>query len=430
MQHFEGGPGADLKWAIPAQHVNTLFGELMPRVAAGVWLGDEDAVNGDFEWPAPNTDAVPKILEWIAKFVNADGTQGDIPSSDTFKRQLIGLREYLSFAGTIADGDGNSIAPVLMPIRFVAEGGHDYLLSSDGMDLIAPPRIERDPEGHRSVLWYYTFRDSGRRPIGLPTVFGSEEGYNPPGLVDAPTGASQLNLPIDVVTKLIHCLPDGGPGPSCGAVQAALSWVHELLECKEPPSGEVVDKLKCVLVDELGMNPKAWAELEELLCSDDYWHKALQAICEWLMVASEGCTPVTPELFQCSVVLLRDWQLTGAVFRAIQEVFPRIIADFWHDNLPDNPGLPFDNANEDIREQIKNRLETGLPPAGKMVFQIDEDGVPANWDAIWDTEDIMVTNQGVFFPREEAVPGLNVILQKIVKGLAGNPVFTATARSV
>jgi len=344
-----------------------------------------------------------------------------------------------------------------MPIRFVEEGGYDFMLSDRGMDIFLPKK----PPTLREMLRYYTFRGTGRRPIGTPNyLWGALTATS----TDSPTGPGQIvSQPITVVFGILE------------SVQLDLhqATCEMMIDCAVRRLGVDVPAV-----------PGRWTALWRILNPDwqqewrvlglsvepegdpqDRWTSEDQTAFERLTAAlrEPGALRTDRQRVACLLRGFRCWQVEGSVYRAIMTEFPRVVAEAWleeemqvaADDLNSyryridprdlaNPSTPVTGRGEVEREVFEERLETMLPAPTQMHFQAvgPNRQVPASgvWAPNWKGNDVMVTNTGFFHPPVEvlasAFPGtmnsterLNEIFAQIRAGRAGNPVFTDSMRT-
>ncbi|HSH75942.1 MAG TPA: hypothetical protein VLA09_09700, partial [Longimicrobiales bacterium] len=119
---------------------------------------------------------------------------------------------------------------------------------------------------------------------------------------------------------------------------------------------------------------------------------------------------------------VRCWQVEGAVYRAILTELPRVIAEIWIERIVGSSVHPksyhsrFQPASGELADIFRERLETSLPKGDRMTFDVR----PAN--------DVEITNQGFWLPEAVAMPLKPAMLDAILEGKAGNPVFTDSRR--
>jgi hypothetical protein len=163
---------------MPARLLNTLWSVVMPRWAAFVWSEDK-------KWPAPGT----KLTNTNIPFGSLKAPAGEPQFEATLDAQVDELKKYLKKKASA-------------PVRFAGVGGFDFVISDKGIDLFAPPhpaegKSIEDAEGkllwQARLVYFYTFRPTGRRAVGLPQYLTGDKKYS---LVGAPflaaTGASQV----------------------------------------------------------------------------------------------------------------------------------------------------------------------------------------------------------------------------------------------
>ena len=428
-----------LRWAIPSYHLNTLFGEILPRYAAGVWHpADRYAA---WEWPGENM-VEPDLIEWIeTRLLN------EPQLSPGFQSRAENLVEYLKIQPL------DSMTPRVIPVFWVADGGHDMLLSSDGLDLFVPPDPtveqgspeETDWQSRNALLWYYGFRRTGRAPIGLPTVAVPDDGvstdFHPLHMIEAPTGASMISLPTEKLTlrALIEMVP-GMVGRREGGllcIEGVDAVVDRELERWSRDDVTAADA-ETMLVEVLGMDRDQFrAQGSEpgvgILLGRGERQQAVEQARDWVSTSrdSSDCVPLTMELFACQQGFHRAWQLPGAVYRAMLEAYPRIVAESWSRRLDRCPETAW---TVDWKDALAKRLETDLPAEMSLGDQLDgiptdTDGRPTGFEDIWKPNHIMISNLGIHLPDRTMPPSYRRMLREIVRGHAGNPVFTDSSQT-
>jgi hypothetical protein len=131
--------------------------------------------------------------------------------------------------------------------------------------------------------------------------------------------------------------------------------------------------------------------------------------------------------FLSAAAAVRCWQLEGSVYRAIITELPRVVADIWMEGasgahaFSESYSQRFQPGNPKAREIFMERIETSLPDEHHMLF-----------DVVLGLQDVEVSNRGFRLPGVGVPgtvgPGWGPILDAIIAGRAGNPVFTDSKR--
>jgi hypothetical protein len=171
----------DTAWSIEAGILNALWGHAWPRLVARYWRGEI------------SLDAATTAVH-LAGMVPALKVPG--VTSKTFDDYMDELADYLGGANVI-------------PIRVMGEGGFDFVLSDQGLDLFMPEK----PLTRTDLVRYYMYRQTGRPSLGVPRYMS--KGTAAIGL-DRPTGPSQVQVDLKALDglvagtpcamEIIHCL--------------------------------------------------------------------------------------------------------------------------------------------------------------------------------------------------------------------------------
>jgi hypothetical protein len=260
-----------------------------------------------------------------------------------------------------------------IPFAMPAKGGYDFLVSSAGLEFFRPD----PPTTEKEMFRYYTFRGTGRPAIGIPEymAYTPNSGFMTALSTDSPTGPSQIIITQQLLSTMLQSLPQ-----SCA----------EHREC-------FIRKFKRLI-----------------------GHKA-----------SAG---ISLETYKCLVSAFRCWQLEGSVYRGMMVETPRIVASVWLERATGTSGDAKSystrfgiGTDAGLRRIFRERMETDLP--GDQVMKLEVQGAPPSSNFDWDARDVMITNQGFFFPElRGGYPKLSSMLADIAAGRAGNPVFTDSRR--
>lgn len=406
------------QWKLPASHLETLWTDLMPRAVAAMWLGL-------LPFPLFCEDLTDTIKdEWINNFFLFGSGMG----SDLFKARLTSLHAFLSA------GEGP-------PIRLQAEGEYDFAISNEGLDLYAPPRLPLIPQpAQKELLKLYSLRRTGRATLGVAglSLYGTTDhlGYN----AQSSTGPAQLTHVHPCVLPPTGC--DATPSDAlrpCGVAAGSRAQARRILGIREIdprdnsipgvdvrilPARELepdhqLALLENLLVTGLHMSEEDFANLRSFAADPE---RTLSTIDNWIDEHTpENCVPLPPGALPCLTATTRCWQVTGQVLGGLLEQYPREVALRWHDT----PAIDFSFTG--LRENMKQRLETSLPGDTEMMFGPDPVG-----STLVDTaaDGVTITNRGIFFPEPGKPDDAVVILNEIMHGRAGNPVFTDSRQSI
>lgn len=426
-------PG-NLKWAIPAGVLNALWNEVLPRLAAWAWAPQNTIVGGGhyFEYLNGQPDPVQAFREHMGYWAHGNpenpfpappgaGPPPDpqLPLNPLAHRRFEAVKNYLD------------IQACRIPIRFVPGGGYDFLLSDKGLDIFLPA----GPKHPLDLVRFYTYRRTGRRPIGTP-FYLSQAGLATS--TDSPTGPGQVDLaPLAIVDLILDGMDSPG-NPDCAL----------LVDCALRRMGVPL--------------PAEWEDLEGRWI--DYLHGGIRVFGPFPDMVSLLTEEIefTAQEIGCILKAFRCWQIEGSVYRGMMVELPRLVAEIWLEEemqLPPAPALDRTYHARLIthprrsRKVFEERLETMLPTADRMELQTNGPGgaVPGGGPCLdrWAIDngkmtDVIITNVGIFFPpipdRGTAygpVAGsgasslsdqLNSLLAEIACGRAGNPVFTDSQR--
>jgi len=332
-----------------------------------------------FTWAIPagvlNTlwsDIFPRLVarEWRAPgstTVHPDMTVADLQT------ELSTLTGSADFQARVALVNAHFGSASHMPFRVSGRGGYDFLITDDGIEFFIPDR----PGTVLELLRYYTFRNTGRPAIGLPFYLSHAISAVS---IDSPTGPSQIHVDRDAILR---------------RVEAAGAECIDLL-CLRPRPGDGVP-VRQIRDAVIGM-----------------------------------------DAYRCIIEGVTCWIIEGSVYRGMMTEIPRVVANAWIEAEIGTTGLPKSYASRipdpldaGLRSIFEERLETSLPRANKMHFELHPASPPPSMG--WDVTDVMVTNKGFFFPLMPALPSTNaldVLLAEIEGGRAGNPVFTDSKRTM
>jgi hypothetical protein len=384
-----------------------------------------------FEYLSKKADPVGEFLihmnQWVPSISTAQPTLNQLPEepgralsggftlNPVAERRFQLVREYLKEP------------QCRIPIRFMGDGGYDFLLSDQGLDVFVPER----PGSPFELLRYYTFRRTGRRPIGTPLYLSDA---NLATSTESPTGPGQVKLPPEIVLR------------------AVLSFDLDLQDSL------CATQIDCAVRDMGVQLPDGFSEESDRWYSFMKYGEDFSTAYPDLQKLLQTPVNTTLEKIHCLLQRFRCWQIEGSVYRGIMTEFPRLVAEIWLEEVmgvtaPGSSVLSDTYYHRMIqqpkraREVLEERLETMLPDEDRMEFEATGPGgqaptMPSSCAALWKSEDIMITNQGIYFPEIpdlktafQADPQtnpdqtLNQILNEIASGRAGNPVFTDSVRT-
>jgi hypothetical protein len=373
------------KWYMPGSVLNALWGNIMSRLAASVWLGrldwppkttPEKHPGGLEAYPVDGT-AMPKLAEQIVRIAftrKANESwkaieQSFVLAAERQDRLTNAQRSTLITTQYFHPGAAEAYLPHRppeahrMPLRVIKARGYDFVLSDQGLDLFVPPKPgapygredwgkvdkKEEPAAREDVLQFYKFRETSEPPIGLPR---------------APATA----------------FPDNGSPPS--------DFFVSVPQLTAPTGSHQV--------------PEAWMK---------------------------GLAPTV------------SWWLSGSLYRGIMAVLPRIIASKWYEEVAWDPATAttdgYTTAGEDqtyrtrfykkggLRELLEEHTETVLPKSLAIVVAGKPSWVPKEAPG-WNERDVMITSEGLYIPDPGDAPEWTELAKAIESGVAGNPVFTDT----
>jgi hypothetical protein len=435
----------DPTWCIPAGILNSLWSDFFPRLVAISW---HDAMS-----PPPATrylggtlirplqrgttsTGLVDLLIWLGFKMHTDPHFLGAPSSLKYRlKQVIGFfcRHY-------------EATHEPFPMFVAAQGGYDLLLSDQGIELFMPD----PPHDKAGLLQFYAFRQTGRPSLGIPSYM------TPKALslisIDAPTGPSQIEA--DWTAAWILALdPRCQKSPQLlerwGITQEqwdrirarAQQWLRT--DPQLPPASDF-------------LTPGEEPDWGGLASSIEREPRPGEVVPTWLEIFGTDVRPPATTLrvnfdeFVCAMRANRCWEVEGAVYRGFATELPRIVATAWMEPTGGSGPRPYSTAFNDasengLRRLFRERLETMLPRVDQMAFQASDSRLPdpnnppsylrvppVNLhppnDGRWNPGDLMITDQGFYFPELGQAPDLGPMLKEIAEGRAGNPVFTDSRR--
>lgn len=420
---LEDGPGpapsppSALTWSMPAGILNALWSDFFPRLIGVTWHDDLVAtlppVDLLTEGAAPFIDAAAagapptlrrgvaadgmlELLVWLKERMDRNEAPGKDASTALKQR----LDRVIGFFEAHKSATGSPF-----PLFVAGAGGYDFLLSEWGIEFFVPD----SPQKADDLLRYYAFRQTGRPSLGIPTYLDNAVSLVS---IDAPTGPSQIEVDPTVVVVALR-----------------LAWS---------------DAEAARLMTRWGITRARWETIQEAM---KVWRGDPARVVpgtDRLFPRGRGPRPtgLAFDEYACALGSLRSWKVEGSVYRGIAVELPRIVANAWLER-PDRiqpppsmtlplPGNSYrqrfaDPGDDGLRGLFRERLETMLPTADRMVCRT---GAPAACpgDPLWNADDVMITNQGFYFPVLSPEPNLRNMLAQIAQGRAGNPVFTDSKR--
>jgi len=373
-------------WYMPGSVLNALWGNIMSRLAASIWLGNldwppkttpEKHAGGLEAYPVDAT-AMPKLAEQIVRiaftrkanepwkaieesYVLAAQRQGRLTNA---QRSTLITTEYFHPGAAEAHLPNRPPEAHRIRLRVIKARGYDFVLSDQGLDLFVPPKPgapygkedwgkvgkREEPAAREDVLQFYKFRETSKPPIGLPR---------------APATA----------------FPGNGSPPS--------DFFVSIPQLTAPTGAHQV--------------PEAWMK---------------------------GLAPSV------------DWWLSGSLYRGILAALPRIVASKWYEEVAWDPTTAtsggYTAAAEDqtyakrfyeaggLKELLEEHTETVLPKSLQVVVARKPKWLPKDAPG-WNERDVMITSEGLYFPDPGDAPEWTELAKAIESGVAGNPVFTDTA---
>ncbi|MCG8468954.1 MAG: hypothetical protein MJB57_12245 [Gemmatimonadetes bacterium] len=362
---------ATKRWSISSELLKILWHDVFPRIVTRHWESPEQ-LKTKSGWAD-----VPTFLGDAAGFIKAyaDDLYYTGVGSDEFRARLKKLRKYLR--------GKDPLCPKPIPLYGLPGEGFDFNLSDDGLELLLPPdpwAKYQNPE--LEIYRMYTFRRTATRAIKVPGVTGAPRETSIPNAITTDTIESLVSLPRTAVTDLSDAL---------GGDRAAADRGDMLTKMLESPS--------------------------QSSSSDDAGHGCH----DWIDLAS-----YCGQLADC-----RCWQLSGRTYRGILHDLPRLIAWIWLEQEaeakagitgPAKSVLSYEErfhgkGNEGLRGLFRERLEIILPDEACMRFETSTH------------EQVIVTNQGLFFPELPKRPSRAALLDAWKQGSGGIPVFSDSSRT-
>ena len=381
-------PAGDV-WLLSGSVLNAFWRHCFPRLVAKFWLDPASVTS----LSNPSTAITPKEPTMV-KFLNDLAADVDaLPiNSPKFaqKKQLV--------VAYLTSSTSNRI-----PIRFISGGGFDYVLSEWGLDLFSPPA----PKTEADLYDFYTYRATSTPAIGIPFYMTEAVGdaYIDPD-------ADQARITLEKIVEMLHAgagagyLSDDRAAKTIASLQKAAAQP----EVDEHPAGIDRDS------DRSGTTARKSPGNG---------------------IDGRNIDP-TVNLKSLKAVLksVRCWQIDGADLRGIQTQLPRVVAKKWFEqavgSADPNAYARRIHQPDGLRRILNERLELSLPAAERMRFEMRPR--PGSSDTI--DNEIVVTDKGFLFPyaadlaelpdptQRPSVDRRVAILEAIVVGAAGNPVFT------
>lgn len=415
------------RWAVPASVLNYFWGDLFPRVVAAFWTNELSP-------PAQCGDCKKSVQAWIEYFVGNPDTSSNYPNTGTYQasaefgRRMQLLWNYLKYA------DDKTI-----PLTYDGEGTQfDFALSEKGINFYSPS-LEAGVQGRQALRRQYTFRGTGRAPIGFP-------GIGPEYMIDSPTGPSQVKVFCPKVMAVLlneHPLAAESVNAFCDGPESVRENVLRVVGPEVIGSEErslYSDQERAARMEEVftyvGFSTGEQQALREVLRSGQPFipkrERALAIVNGYLGSGeprgTETCETPGMDADRCAKKIEDCWMLEGSVYRGIIEQFPRVAAQHLYD---ENLAATTPVQVPSLRAKMETRLETSLPTDAVMHFDTTAATLPGDGgdlDDMWLPGSLMISNKGIHFPT---VPSMsrNGMLDEIKNGRAGNPVFTDSRRS-
>lgn len=368
---------ATRRWSISSDLLKILWQDVYPRIVSRCWERPKELRTKD------GTRTPPRFCGDAAEFIRAyadDLWYTDV-GTKTFRKQLRKLRRYLK--------GRDDQCPTPIPIFGLPGDGFDFVISDDGLDLLLPPdpwRRRRYTHPEVEIYRLYTYRKTAERAIKVPGVTGAQRETAIPNAVTT-----------DTLESLIHL--------HAGHVR------------------ESADKLSRVKRgDEEGERERVWCDALERGAGEP------EDDCDDEGEATHGCDSHMDLGSYCHHLgEARCWQVTGRVYRAILHDLPRLVAWIWLEQEVERAGagnvLSYedrwsDPGNDGLRSIFSERLEILLPDEACMMFEPD-----------FPTSEVLLTNQGLFFPPLPKRPNRAQLLESWKSGTGGIPVFTDSSRT-
>lgn len=389
-----------VNWAIPGGVLNSLWGDMLPRLVALRWYVEVGGANPPPPPGPPNWDDLapglpaPDLGELIDSLPN-------------------GTAEFNARRATVSSYLKASSCTIPIFFHELDEGGFDFLLSEHGMEVFLPERADDGLD----LIRFYTYRRTGRRALGVPDyLVDGTAGI----ATEAATGPGQILVDPSVLADILD------DDPAC---------LNEVLQCfKQFPVVEVDPEVTPSSVRGHHADDAGEAVPAKLQKGQEGQSVAGSADRANGRTASRT---MSSSAYSGVMEGARCWQVSGAVYRGISVELPRVVAICWLEQGSCKKPAPAvfyyqmfsDPTDQGLREIFRERLETALPDDEHMVFRTHPSSPPETCGTEWDPDDLMVTNLGFYVPKLPNAPAEADIYQKIGSGEAGNPVFTDSMRS-
>lgn len=368
---------ATRRWSISSDLLKILWQDVYPRIVSRYWEHPKELRTKD------GVRTPPRFRGDAAEFIRAyaDDLWYTKVGTKTFRKQLKRLRKYLKGA--------DDRCPTPIPVFGLPGDGFDFVISDDGLDLLLPPdpwRSRRYTDPEVEIYRLYTYRKTAERAIKVPGVTGAQRETAIPNAITTDTLESLIHLRSGHVRERAEKLGRVKRGDEDGERERV--WC-DALERAEPETDDDPD-------GEDGKSPGCGGHMD----LGSYCHHLADARC---------------------------WQVTGRVYRAILHDLPRLVAWIWLEQEVERAGagnvLSYedrwpDPGNDGLRSIFSERLEILLPEAACMKFEVDHS-----------TTEVMLTNQGLFFPPLPKRPNREELLESWKWGTGGIPVFTDSSRT-
>lgn len=367
---------ATRRWSVSSDLLKILWQDVYPRIVSRYWERPKELRT------KRGTRTPPRFRGDAAEFIRAyaDDLWYTKVGTKSFRTQLRKLRRYLK--------GRDDQCPTPIPIFGLPGDGFDFVISDDGLDLLLPPdpwRSKRYTRPELEIYRLYTYRKTAERAIKVPGVSGAQRETAIPNAITTDTLESLVHLRATHVRRSADRL---------GRVKR----------------GEDDGERGRVLCDALAQGvPETDGGHDEREANHGGGsHMDLASYCHHFADA-------------------RCWQLTGRVYRAILHDLPRLVAWIWLEQVVEHEGagnlLSYEDrwpepGDDGLRSIFSERLEILLPDATRMKFEAEAP-----------TTEVLLTNQGLFFPPLPKRPNREQLLESWKWGTGGIPVFTDSSRT-
>ena len=396
--------------------------------------------------------------------------RADIQVSDNFKNDIINpLLDYF-LTCSVHNSDGTcaecGLDPRSIPVYLLSGEGYDYILSSDGIELVLPP-VPKHKDFLKDVYRLYMVRETSQYALLVPP--NKCDGDPDDFVCDSRTNLKKLHT-----VRMIA---------SDNNVEQIQFNLGHLIQSFQLHGISVNNDLTIEEIDPALLRRLRACGLATISSNQNDPEERLIINCDAVFAESPECPDLSNFLrFVCILLCkpmdlntymylrssTRCWQLSGSIFRRIASLIPRLKAEMWRDRLIANNltarvieahrnevrnqldsrcinSVVIDdddittteienriatimsleekyylNNNEGCREIFEQHFEFSLPKSNKMFFKgikLAEANRPKN-------DEIIIHNCGISLPVICDGPDKKYLYHAWKSGISANPVFT------